>query len=110
MALDFTPEQLEEGICYFHGVGKASVSWWYRDHEIQITISNEYNTFGVEDDMGMKVFYEGTEITDKYIESMYEITRIRSTPLNIARMVQLIDENMDDYLMDTIKVKEGGAE
>jgi hypothetical protein len=109
MTLKFSDEQLEEGIVYFHGVGKCAVSWWYRDHEIICILSNEYNTEGIDEDMGMTVFYNGTDITDKYIETMYEIPRIRSTLLNLSRICQLIDENMDDYIVDRLKEKEGGG-
>jgi hypothetical protein len=99
---------MEEGVCYFHGVGRVSISWWYRDHEIIAIIRNEYDCDLDDDDLTLKVFFEGTDITDKYIDSMYETTRVRPTISNIGRLCLLIDENMDDYIAKTLEVKEGG--
>ncbi|MHA2063935.1 MAG: hypothetical protein ACXABY_06075 [Candidatus Thorarchaeota archaeon] len=107
MNTSFSPQQLEDGIVYFHGVGKCAVSWWYRDHNILCIMSNEYNTFGVDEEMGLQVFFEGTDITDKYLEGMYEASKVRSSIPNIARILMLIDENMDNYIADSLKEKEG---
>lgn len=109
MALKFTAKQLEEGVCYFHGVGQVCMSWWHRDHEIVAIVRNEYNTeLDDENDITLKVFYEGTDITDKYIAEMYTATRVRPTLMNLARICMLIDENMDDYIAQTLEIKEGG--
>ncbi len=107
MALKFTEEQWEEGVVFFHGVGRCAVEWHYRDHHIVCILKNEYNT-EEDEDMTIKIFYEGEDITDKYLEGMYEVPRIRTTLANLSRIWMLIDENMDNYIVDQLKAKEGG--
>jgi hypothetical protein len=105
--IEFTEKQWEEGVVFFHGVGKCSVEWHYRDHHIIAILKNEYNT-EEDDNMTIKIFFEGKDITDKYLDSMYEVPRIRTTLCNLSRIWMLIDENMDDYIAGQLEMKEGG--
>ena len=87
-----------EGIVFFDGVGMCVVEWSYRDHGIILAMRNEYNKSRPDGSCTIKVFYDGIEITDKYIEQLYEKPhRIRTTLQNLQAIMHLIDENMDDY-------------
>lgn len=101
-------QEKEEGTIYFHGVGLASAEWEYRDHTIVAIMCTEYNDMGPEDENTLRVFYNRKDVTDRYVEQMYEVTRIRTTLANLCRLYMLIDENMDNFIVEQLKEKEGG--
>lgn len=94
---NYRPEDIEEGRMYFLKVGYNAIEWSYRDHIIAIAVRNEYN-WDMLDGGTIKVYYQGVDITTKYIEPMYDTDfRIRPTIENIDKIKMLIDSNMDDW-------------
>lgn len=91
----------EEGVVQYGDAGWFNVNFDYKDHVITLTLESEYRATNVQAMKGctnIKILFDDEDVTDRYIETLNdEEPKIRTTLKNIAIIMDLIDQNTEEY-------------